>query len=104
MQEFAIETEHVGKQTAAERETLRTIVWKTGWTSVGDVLITRRISEVAASRPNDSASFCSNSAWDSRLPPTRVLAFVPPERSLRPCVWLFAPLRDKFTSAARRSR
>jgi hypothetical protein len=32
----------------------------------------------------------------------RVFAFAPVDRSLRP-VWLFAPLRDKVTSAARRT-
>src|SRR5262245_44554125 len=31
------------------------------------------------------------------------LAFVPVERLLRPCVRLFAPLRNKVTPAARRS-
>jgi len=31
---------------------------------------------------------------------TRALAFVPVERSLRPRVRLFAPLRDKVTSSA----
>src|SRR5262245_3763169 len=35
--------------------------------------------------------------------PTRVFAFVPVERGLRPPVRLFAPLRDKVTPAARRS-
>ena len=34
-------------------------------------------------------------ACGSRMRPTRVLAFVPVERSLRPCVRLFAPLRDR---------
>src|SRR5258708_5285416 len=32
--------------------------------------------------------------WRAR--PTRVFAFVPVKRSLRPCVRLFAPLRDKI--------
>ena len=49
------------------------------------------------------ASFFSSSVRGSRSRPTRVLAFVPLERSLRPCVRLFAPLRDKVTSLARRS-
>ena len=35
-----------------------------------------------------------------RVRPTGVLAFVPVERSLRPPVRLFAPLRDKVTSSA----
>jgi hypothetical protein len=39
----------------------------------------------------------------SRTRATRDLAFVPLERSLRPRVRLFAPLRDKLTSAACRS-
>src|SRR5262245_38780394 len=49
------------------------------------------------------ASFFSSSVRGSRTRPTRVLAFVPLERSLRLCVRLFAPLRDKVTPAERRS-
>jgi hypothetical protein len=40
------------------------------------------------------ASYCSRSAGGVRIGSTRVFAFVLAERSLRPCVWLFAPLRD----------
>jgi hypothetical protein len=90
---------------------------KTGCGSPGDVLMTLSTSEVAvccssasaSSRERASsffsnsracdASFFSNSVWGSRTRPTRVLAFVPVERSLRPCVRFFAPLRDKVTSA-----
>ena len=42
-------------------------------------------------------------AWDASDAATRVPAFVPVERSLRPPVRLFAPLRDKVTPAAPRS-
>ena len=44
-----------------------------------------------------------SAAWDAPDAATRVPAFVPVERSLRPCVRLFAPLRDKVTPAAPRS-
>jgi hypothetical protein len=33
----------------------------------------------------------------SRIPPARSLALVAVERALRPCAWLFAPLRDEVT-------
>src|SRR5262249_733747 len=46
------------------------------------------------------ASFFSRSARGSRMRLTRALAFVPVERSLRPRLGLFAPLRDKVTSSA----
>jgi hypothetical protein len=52
--------------------------------------------ESASSRLHDS-SCCSRSAGGLRIRSTRVFAFVPVERSLRPCVWLFAPLRDKVS-------
>src|SRR5262249_21508789 len=45
-----------------------------------------------------SCFFNSISEWGSSL--TRALAFVPLERSLRPRVGFFAPLRDKVTSSA----
>src|SRR6516164_2090943 len=61
---------------------------------------TLRISEVAVCCSSASASFIPRSSRDLRLRPTRTLAFVPVERSLRPRVGLFAPLRDKVTSSA----
>src|SRR5215472_5232895 len=100
---------------------LRAIVSKTGCKSVGELEITRRISLVAAccssasercSRASASwvrasassrvraSSFFSNSARGSSARPMCALAFVPVERSLRPRVGLFAPLRDKVTSSA----
>src|SRR5262249_59303036 len=68
---------------------------KTGWTLLGELLMTLRISEVAVCCSSASASFISRSARSLRLRPTRTLAFVPVERSLRLRVGLFAPLRDK---------
>jgi transposase InsO family protein len=41
------------------------------------------------------------SALGRRVRPTRVLVFVPVARFVRPCVRLFASLRDKVTSSAR---
>src|SRR5262249_19217111 len=54
----------------------------------------------ASSRVRASSCFFNSI---SELGPllTRALAFVPVERSLRPRVGLFAPLRDKVTSSAR---
>src|SRR5262249_7588641 len=46
------------------------------------------------------SSCCSRSACGLRIRPTPDLAFVPPERSLRPRTGLFAPLRAKITSSA----
>src|SRR5262249_235840 len=87
---------------------------KTGCSSPGELLITPSTSEVAVccssasergSRPParspvpaSSCFFNSISELGSSL--TRALAFVPLERSLRPRVGLFAPLRDKVTSSA----
>jgi hypothetical protein len=68
---------------------------------LGELLMSLRISEVAVCCSSASASFFSSSEVDARLRPARVLAFVPVERSLRPTVRLFAPLRDKVTPTAR---
>src|SRR5262249_54753673 len=93
------------------RTALAAIVSKTGWTLLGELRMTLRISEVAACCSSASPSFFSRSrarafsffisaVWDSSDKTMRVLAFVPVERSLRPRVGLFAPLRDKVTSSA----
>src|SRR5262245_35248881 len=80
-------------------------------------LITLRTSAVAVCCSSASASCfraspnsrllvsscCSNSASSRCIRPARVITFVPVERSLRPGVWFFAPLRDKVTPAAGRS-
>src|SRR5262245_45621078 len=76
------------------------MAWNTGSSSPGDLLMTCSTSEVAACCSSASASLFSSSARGSRVRPTRVLAFVPVERSLPPCVRLFAPLRDKATPGA----
>ena len=85
----------------------------TGSSSPGELDMTVSTSEVAVccSSASESSqvrasSFFSNSracasslfisdAWDSSDRATPAPAFVPVERSLRLCVWLFAPLRDK---------
>src|SRR5262245_58562637 len=79
------------------------IAWNTGSRSPGELEMTRSTSEVAASRSNASASFFPSPELDARLRPTRFPAFVLVERSLRPCVWLFALLRAKVTLTAGRS-
>src|SRR6516164_244523 len=87
---------------------LASIAWKTGSSSVGKLLMTCSNSDVArcCSRASASsrvrASSCSFNSI-SELGPllTSALAFVPVERSLRPRVGFFAPLRDKVTSSAR---
>src|SRR5215468_749140 len=75
--------------------------------SPDDVEMTPNTSDVAVCCSRASASsrvrasscfFNSISELGSSL--TRALAFVPVERSLRPRVGLFAPLRDKVTSSA----
>src|SRR5262245_12935869 len=90
------------------------MAWNTGSSSPAELLITWRTSEVAvccfsasercprasaSSRVRASSCFFNSI---SELGPllTRALAFVPVERSLRPRVGLFAPLRDKVTSSA----
>ena len=67
---------------------------------LAETVMTLRTSLVAVCCSRASASLFSNWARGSRLRPPRVLAFVPVERSLRPRVGLFAPLRDKVTSSA----
>jgi len=47
-----------------------------------------------------ASSCCCNRVIEPRPGATRLPAFVPVERSLRPRVGLFAPLRDKVTSSA----
>src|SRR5262249_36134799 len=90
------------------------MVSNTSLSSPGELEMTCRTSEVAVccSRasercPRTSASSrvrASSCFFNSisELGPllTRALAFVPVERSLRPRVGLFAPLRDKVTSSA----
>jgi hypothetical protein len=49
-------------------------------------------------------SFFTSAVWGSRDKATRAPTFVPVERSLRPPVRLFAPLRDKVIPAARRTQ
>src|SRR6516225_8095953 len=83
------------------------IVSKTGWASPGELAITRSTSDIAvccssaSASPRVRASSCFFNSI-SELGPllTCALAFVPVERSLRPRVGLFAPLRDKITSSA----
>ena len=72
----------------------------TGSSSPGELEMTPSTSEVAVCCSSASASFFSRSALDARSRSTCVPAFVPVERSLRPLVRLFAPLRDKVTSSA----
>src|SRR5262249_41252624 len=79
----------------------------TRFRSLGELEMTRRISDVAVCCSSASASSrvrASSCFFNSisELGPllTRALAFVPVERSLRPRVGLFAPLRDKVTSSA----
>src|SRR5262249_10534384 len=83
-----------------KRAALLTTASNTVLRSVGEVLMILRISAVAACCSSASANLFSKCARGSRLGLTRVLAFVPVERSLRPRVGLFAPLRDKVTSSA----
>src|SRR6516164_3086494 len=59
-----------------------------------------RSSRASLSLRSYVSSCCSRSARGLRIRPTRVFATVPVERSLRPRVGLFAPLRDKITSLA----
>src|SRR5215467_1642993 len=97
------------------RVAFASIAWNTGSSSPGELEITPSTSEVAVCRASASER-CPRASASSRvrasscffnsiseLGPllTRALAFVPVERSLRPRVGLFAPLRDKVTSSAR---
>src|SRR5262245_49418186 len=84
---------------------------KTGSRSPGDVEMTLSTSAAAvccfsasercprASASSQVRASCCffNSIIELGSLLTRALAFVPVERSLRPCVWLFAPLRDNET-------
>src|SRR5215472_11389861 len=65
-----------------------------------ELLMTWSTCAVAAFCSSASASFFCRSDVEALLPATRALAFVSVERSLRPRVGLFAPLRDKVTSSA----
>src|SRR5262245_55604236 len=89
------------------RVAFSSMAWNTGSSSPGDLEITPNTPEVAVCCSRASASsrvrassclFNSISELGSSL--TCPLAFVPVERSLRPRVGLFAPLRDKVTSSA----
>src|SRR5262249_27610212 len=85
----------------------------TGCRSPGELEMTRRISEVAVCWSRASER-CPRASTNSRVRASscffnpisvgwllaRALAFVPVERSLRPRVVLFTPLRDKVTSSA----
>src|SRR5215471_16348735 len=96
------------------RVALAKMAWKTGSNSPVELEITCNTSEVAVCCSSDSARSSSASASSrvrasscffnsiSELGPllTRALAFVLVERSLRPRVGRFAPLRDKITSSA----
>src|SRR5262245_52954313 len=88
------------------------MAWNTGPSSPGEELMTSSTCEVAVCCSSASLSFFSRSRacagsfvtssdWDRRAVTARALAFVLLERSLRPCVRLFALLRDKVTPAAR---
>ena len=87
---------------APHRCASRSPAWlsNTGSSSPGELEMTRSTSEVAVCCSSASASFFFRSALAARRRSTRVLAFVPVERSLGSRVRLFAPLRDKVTSSA----
>jgi hypothetical protein len=59
MQELTVETEHIRNRLPQRETAFCTIVSSTGCASIGEVLITRRISEVAACCSCTSASFFS---------------------------------------------
>src|SRR5262249_3426183 len=88
------------------RTAFRSIASNTGLSSPGELEITCRTSELAVCCSSASASSrvrassCFFNSISVGLLLTRVLVFVPVERSLRPRVGLFAPLRDKVTSSA----
>src|SRR5262249_33671840 len=76
--------------------------------STSDVAVCCSSASARCSRASTSSclyfsSCCSRSARGFRPLPPPLLAFVPSGRSLRPCVWLFAPLRDKVTTTTGRS-
>src|SRR5262245_14044694 len=86
---------------ASQRSTpFSRIALNTGLSSPDELLMTWSTCAVAAFCSSASASFFCRSDVEALLPATRALAFVPVERSLRPRVGLFAPLRDKVTSSA----
>src|SRR5262245_18625773 len=86
---------------ASQRRTpFSRIALNTGLSSPDELLMTWSTCAVAAFCSSASASFFCRSDVETHLPATRALAFVPVERSLRPRVGLFAPLRDKVTSSA----
>src|SRR5262245_21513392 len=81
---------------ASQRRTpFSRIALNTGLSSPDELLMTWSTCAVAAFCSSASASFFCRSDVEARLPATRALAFVRVERSLRPRVGLFAPLRDK---------
>src|SRR5262245_34930169 len=90
------------------RVAFSSMAWNTGSSSPGELEMTPSTSDVAVCCSSDSFSFFSRSracassfviTWDSSDETTHVFAFVLLERSLRPRVWSFAPLRDKVTSS-----
>src|SRR5215831_17262391 len=88
------------------RIALANMLCNTGSNSPREKLMTLSTSDVAVccSRASASSRVRASSCFFnsmSELGPllTRALAFVPVERSLRPRVGLFAPLRDKVTSS-----
>ena len=92
--------------TSSNRAALSAIACSAISVSAAELAIARSTSAVASCRTMASASSRSrassclfSSATEIRAGVARVLAFVPGERSLRPCVRLFAPLRDKVTSS-----
>src|SRR5262249_40810283 len=94
----------VPKAASQMRVAFSNIAWKTGSSSPGELEIAVSTWEVAVccSRASASSRVRSSSCFFnsiSELGPllTCALAFVPVERSLRPRVGLFAPLRDKVT-------
>src|SRR5262249_12939555 len=91
------------------------MAWNTSSSSPGELEMTRNTSEVAVCCSSASER-CPRASASSRLHassssprsvrglitgPTGVVAFIPVERLLRPCVRFFAPLRAKITSSAR---
>jgi hypothetical protein len=81
------------------RTAFASMVSNTGSSSPGEPEMTCSTPEVAACCSSASASFFFRSVLSARRRSTRVLAFVLVERSLRPRVGLFAPLRTKITSS-----
>src|SRR5215831_17970233 len=77
------------------------MVWNTGSSSPGELLMTCSTSEVAVCCSSASASFFFRSALAAQRRSTLVLVFVVFERRPVMRLRLFAPLRDKVTPSAR---